>query len=72
MSAVEDAIIASVQETTPGAIVTGFVVVVEMAIPEHPDSTAFAHDAAPGQSVAHSIGLLDIGLLQHRSRLGDS
>ncbi|KZM34543.1 hypothetical protein [Oerskovia enterophila] len=68
--AVEDALVAAVLASNPGAIVTGFVIVVEVATAEDPDCTAFVHDAAPGQSVAQSLGLLDVGLQYHRRRIG--
>lgn len=68
--AVEDAIVAAVLASNPGAIVTGFVIVAEIATADDPDCTTFVHDAAPGQSVSQAIGLLDTGLRYHRRRIG--
>lgn len=68
---VEDAIRAAVEEDNPGAIVTGYVIVIEATTPEDADYTAFVHAAAAGQSVAHTLGLLEIGRQRHMGRVGD-
>ena len=69
--AVEDAITAAVQAENPGAIVTGYALVIEATVPDDVDSTAFIYDAAPGQSVATTVGLLDLGHRHHLGRIGD-
>jgi len=67
---VHDAITDAVRDANPGAIVTGYVLVIEAT--DGTDATSFVHDAAEGQSVSTSIGLLDLGRRHHLSRIGDS
>lgn len=66
---VHDAIAEAVREENPGYIVTAYVLVIEMTNGE--DFTAFVHDAAEGQALAHTLGLLDVGREFHRRRIGD-
>lgn len=67
---IEDAITAAIQGDNPGSIVTGYALVVAATVPGK-DSTAFVYDAAPGQNVAHTIGLLRVGQRHHLARIGD-
>lgn len=66
---VHDAICDAVQDANPGAIVTAYVIVIETT--DGSDTTGFVHDAADGQAVAHTVGLLDIGRRFHLGRIGD-
>lgn len=66
---VHDAITEAVQEANPGSIVTGYVLVVE-ALDENAGS-AFVYDAAEGQPISTSIGLLELGRQFHLARVGD-
>lgn len=70
--AVSDAIDAAVKEASPGSIVTGWVLVVEAAVPDDLDATAFVYQAAEGQGTATTIGLLRIGTRYHETRIGDA
>lgn len=67
---VHDAISEAVRTANPGTIVTGFVLVVEGT--DGTDSSAFIHDCAEGQSVAHTLGLLEVARRFHRTRIGDA
>lgn len=66
---VHDAIADAVRDANPGSIVTGYVLVIEAT--DGAETSAFVHDAAEGQSVTTTLGLLDVGQLYHRSRIGD-
>lgn len=67
---VEEAIRAAIAETNPGWMVTGYVIVVEST--DGQDRTALTYDAAPGQGVAQTLGLLDLGKRHHLTRIGDA
>lgn len=67
---VHDAISEAVRAANPGSIVTGFVIVIEGT--DGTDSTAFVHDCAEGQSIAHTLGLLEVGRRYHLTRIGDA
>jgi hypothetical protein len=69
---VETAIRAAVKAGSPGAIVTGWALVVECVDPDVPDSTAFVYDSADGQGVAHTLGLLGVARNHHLGRIGDA
>jgi hypothetical protein len=67
---IDDAITAAIQEANPGSIVTGYVLVIAATVPDA-DATAFVYEAADGQNVATTLGLLDIGRRHHLNRIGD-
>lgn len=69
--AVEAAITAAVQDANPGAIVIGYCVIAETTVPGDADSTAYAYNNAPGQSIGHTLGLLAMGTNYHLRQLGD-
>lgn len=68
--AVHDAISEAARAANPGTIVTGFVIVIEGT--DGTDTSAFIHDCAEGQSLATTLGLLDIGRRHHLARIGDA
>lgn len=70
--AVEESITAAIQTANPGTVVTGWVVVVQGTVPDDTDASAYAHDVAPGQSIALTLGLLDMGTHYHTARIGDA
>jgi len=70
--AVEESITAAIQTANPGTIVTGWVIVAQGTVPDDTDASAYVYDVAPGQSIALTLGLLDMGTQYHTRRIGDA
>ena len=47
-------------------------IVVQGTVPDDTDASAYVYDVAPGQSIALTLGLLDMGTQYHTRRIGDA
>ena len=70
--AVEESIRTAIQTANPGTIVTGWVIVVQTTVPDDTDSSAYVYTGAVGQSIALTLGPLDMGTQYHTRRIGDA
>lgn len=69
-TSIDDTIRDIIQRANPGTFITGWVMSAVAALHDQ-DGTAFVHDAAPGQSITTTRGLIEIARDYHRDRMGD-